>query len=117
MAWVGFVFGFVVLGVAGSSVLFTLVIPRAIPSRLSVFVGRKIVRRAFLFVAGRFGSYERQDKILALSGPIALLTLFFVWLLFFIAGFALLLWPLAGNSWVTALREAGSSVFTLGIWA
>jgi len=114
MAWVGFAFGLVVLAVVATSVLFTLVIPRAIPSRLSVFVGRQVVRRAFLFVADRFDSFERKDAILALSGPMALITLFLVWLSGFLLGYSLLLWPLAHHSLATALRESGSSIFTLG---
>jgi hypothetical protein len=114
MAWVGFALGLVVLFVVATSVLFTLVVPRGIPSRLSVFVGRKVVRRLFVFVADRFERYEVQDRVLALSGPISLLALFVVWLLGFLLAYTLLLWPLNGHSFATAAREAGSSVFTLG---
>ncbi|MCU1460778.1 MAG: hypothetical protein JWO37_853 [Acidimicrobiales bacterium] len=114
MAWVGFALGLFVLPFVSTSVLFTLVIPRAIPSRLSVFVSRRLVRTAFLFVANRFDDFARKDRVLALSGPISLLTLLFVWIVGYLFGFALLLWPLAGHSFATALREAGSSMFTLG---
>jgi hypothetical protein len=117
MAWVGFALGLLVLSVVTTSVLFTLVIPRAIPSRLSVFVGRTLVRRTFLFVASQFDDFARKDSILALSGPVSLLALLFVWIVSLLFGFALLLWPLDTHSFVTALREAGSSMFTLGFAA
>ena len=63
------------------SVLATLVVPRGIGSRISIFVGRRLVRGMFLFVARRADEYETKDRVLALAAPIALLTTFAVWLL------------------------------------
>lgn len=113
--WIGFAAGIVVvLGTAGSLVK-TLILPRGLTSRLTVFVGRRIVWKTFLFVANRFDSYEAKDRLLALSGPVSLLMLLVSWLLAFFLGYALLLWPLIDNSFTEALRESGSSLFTLGI--
>src|SRR5437588_10335873 len=117
MAWVGFAFGIFVVGVVGASVVFTLVVPRSYPSRISVFVGRRLVRSVFLFVADRFEDYETKDRILALSGPIALLVILAVWVGLFVVGFALMLWPVGHHTFAGALREGGSSVFTLGFAA
>jgi hypothetical protein len=113
--WFGFALGLtVVLGTAGSLVR-TLILPRGLTSRLAVFVGRRVVWKSFLFAANRFESYESKDKILALSGPVSLLALLVTWLISFFLGFALLLWPLIDGPFTEALRESGSSLFTLGI--
>ena len=113
--WIAFAAGLVVVfGTAGSLVR-TLILPRGLTSRLSVFVGRRLVWKSFLFVADRFESYESKDRVLALSGPVSLLALLVTWLLSFFLGFALLLWPLIDGSFGEALRESGSSLFTLGI--
>jgi len=61
--------------------------------------------------------YETMDRLLGLLGPVSLLVLLGAWLLLFLLGYALLLWPLAGDSFMSALRLAGSSLFTLGLAA
>ena len=115
LEWIGFAAGvIVVVGTAGSLVR-TLILPRGLTSRLAVFVGRKVVWKSFLLVANRFESYESKDRILALSGPVSLLALLVTWLLSFFLGFALMLWPLIDGTFSEALRESGSSLFTLGI--
>jgi hypothetical protein len=115
MKWIAFPFGmFVVLGTAGS-VVRTLILPRGLTSRLAAIVSRHGVARAYLFVADRFKSYEDKDKILAFSGPMSLLMLLLTWVLAFLLGFALMLWPATDVAWTEALREGGSSLFTLGL--
>lgn len=104
---------FIVLGTVGS-VIRTLILPRGLTSRLAVAVSRRGTARLFLFVADRFKSYEDKDKILAFSGPMSLLTLLLTWVLLFLLGFALMLWPATGVSFAESLRESGSSLFTLG---
>ena len=114
LPWFGFVAGIiVVLGTAGS-VIRTLMVPRALLSKLSVFVSRKVVFRFFLFVANRFDTYESKDRVLSYSAPTSLLAVLITWLLLFLLGFGLMLWPFVPGGFFTALREAGSSVFTLG---
>lgn len=104
---------FIVLGTIGSLIR-TTVLPRALASRLSVFVGRKIVFGAFLRLSYRLGTYEAKDKLLAFGAPMALLTLLVTWLTLLLIGYACMLWPLSGTSFLQALRESGSSLFTLG---
>jgi hypothetical protein len=106
--------GLIVFGTS-MSVLATLVVPRGIGSRISVFVGRRIVRGIFLFVARRFDEYETKDRILALAAPISLLTTFAVWILLYLLAYALMIWGLGAGTFADALRESGSSLFTLGI--
>ncbi len=112
--WAAFALGLVVVVGTALSLIATLVVPRAVVSRLSVTVARRIVRQAFLFVAARFDSYELKDKILAFSAPVSLLVLLVVWLALFGLGYGLILWALVDGSFLGALREAGSSLFTLG---
>ncbi|MDP9068407.1 MAG: hypothetical protein M3N53_08710 [Actinomycetota bacterium] len=111
---IAFVVGLIlVVGTAGS--LFrTLVLPRAVSSRLSVFVGRRIVLTNVIRISRLVESYEVKDKILAFAAPMALLALLVTWLTLFFLGFALILWPLTGGTIGQALRESGSSMLTLG---
>jgi hypothetical protein len=115
--WIAFAVGIVMVVGTTGSVLRTLMVPRARTSRLSVIVGRKIVANFFRFVAARFKEYETKDQILALGAPISLLATLLVWIALYLIGYGLMLWPLIGTSLADAMRESGSSMFTLGIFA
>jgi hypothetical protein len=114
LRWPALVVGLFVIFVTASSLMRTLVLPRGLASRLSVFVGRKLVFGGFLFVARRMKTYEAKDKLLASGPPVALLTLLFMWLSLFTLGFALVFYAVVDVSFGAALREAGSSMLTLG---
>jgi hypothetical protein len=105
---------FIVIGTAGSLIR-TLVVPRALISRLSVLVARTMVRSFFNFIARRFKNYETKDKILALSSPVSLIVLLVAWLALFLIGYGFMLWAFLGGSLAGAMRESGSSMLTLGI--
>ena len=115
MRWVAFALGLALVLAAARSLLLTLVVPRASPSKLSVFVGRQVVRRVFVFLADRVEQWNAKDRLLAYSGPVSLLAILVVWLGLFLAGYGLMLWPLAHRSLWSAFRESGSSLLTLGI--
>ena len=104
---------FIVGGTAGSLVRST-VMPRSVASRLSVFVGRRVVYRSVLRLSHLFNSYETKDRVLAYGAPLALLTLLVTWLLLFLLGYGLILWSSLDISVGQAIRESGSSLFTLG---
>lgn len=112
--WLGFLAGALIVITTWGSVVRTLMVPRALLSRLSVFVGRRIVRRAFVAIANRFDSYETKDRVLAYSAPLSLLAVLLTWLTLFVIGYGLIMWPFVTEGLPTALREAGSSIFTLG---
>jgi hypothetical protein len=114
LPWFGFVIGLLVVLVTAGSVIRTLMVPRGVLSRLSVFIGRRVVFRFFLTIANRFESYESKDRVLSYSAPMSLLALLITWLLLFLLGYGLMLWPLVPGGFGIALREAGSSIFTLG---
>jgi hypothetical protein len=106
--------GVLLIAVAGSSVIGTVVVPRRIRSRLARAVGAS-VDVAFHALADRFDSYEPRDRILAAEAPVLLLLLIVVWLGVFEVGFALLLWPSMGDAGLPgAFALAGSSLCTLG---
>lgn len=123
LVWIGFCSGlFLVLGTS-FSLFRTLVVPRDLNSRLGRAVERG-VRRMNLAVGHRLAqalgggdlrrTYEIKDRVLSFTGPGALLTLLAVWQISLITGYALLLWPFVQGGFPEALRESGSSFFTLG---
>lgn len=114
LTWIGFAAGLVIVLATAGSVIRALMVPRALLSRLAVFVGRRIVFRTFLFVANRFESYEAKDRVLAYAAPMALLVTLLTWLVSFTIGYGLMLWPFVPGDLLTAIRESGSSLLTLG---
>jgi hypothetical protein len=71
----------------------------------------------FRLRAGRSASYERRDRIMAMLGPVTLLTMLVTWLVLTLSGFTLLYLAIGGRSFVGAVELSGSSVFTLGTTA
>jgi hypothetical protein len=111
--WIAFAGG--VLLVAGTigGVLKSLVVPRRVKSKLTFKA--QFVRNTFLFLANRFDDYDNKDRILAYQGPVSVLMMLNTWLVTFWFGYAFILWPLIGDSFLQAMRESGSSLLTLGI--
>jgi len=103
--------GFILL-VTASSVLRALVVPRGRAGRLQKWADQ-LTTRVFQLVTDRLGSYEDRDRVLAAQGPLFLGTLLAEWLLLFLLAFTLLLWPQT-QAFGAAVREAGSSLLTLG---
>jgi hypothetical protein len=92
----------------------TLVIPRGRVGFIKVV--DRLVDRVYTAGGRLVRSWERRDAMLA-SQPVATLgALLAIWLAGFVIGYGLLLW-LPGGSFADALREAGSSLFTLGFAA
>jgi hypothetical protein len=112
--WIGFAAGVLIVLGTSASVVKTLVVPRGMSSRITAGVTRMTVTAFHLF-ADRFGNWERRDRVLASLGPGLLLSLLGVWLGLFLAGYALMLWPLINGSFGDAVRISGSSMLTLGI--
>lgn len=95
------------------SVFATLVVPRGRLSRLTSKVSRAVAG-AFAIAVKRASTYEAKDRLLAQVGPLTLLLMLIAWLGLFLLAFALILWPISGGDWRSAVRESGSSLFTLG---
>lgn len=102
----------VVLGTM-SSLLRTLVVPRALRSKMTQVV-QTCIRVPLQAVADRLGAFERKDRVLAHAGPVTIIGNLLVWLAGFLLGYGLLLYAISDLPLDTAFREAGSSLFTLG---
>jgi hypothetical protein len=105
--------GFAVIGGTASSVLRTLVVPRGITSSLSERVLDTVVRLCRM--AGKLTrSYERRDQVLAWAAPLALMSTLLSWLLAFWLGFSLDDYAFSPLNFTDSMRQAGSSIATLG---
>jgi hypothetical protein len=111
----------VIAGIAGVAVLVTtlgsilrnVVVPRGLGSLLTKTLWTS-VRRVLVTVARPVDRYERRDRLLAWLAPLVLVTELVFWLAGAFVAFGLLLYALSGLHLTAALREAGSSMFTLG---
>jgi len=110
---IAFVGGLAVVAWTLLSAVRAVVLPRAAFVRLSraVFVPISELFRLFL----RFTkTWDQRDRVLALYGPIGLLTLPFAWLVLVLSGFTAIYWSLGGRSLRHSLELSGSSIFTFG---
>ncbi|MFI9271525.1 hypothetical protein ACIGXM_12530 [Kitasatospora sp. NPDC052896] len=105
--------GVLLLVLTIGSILRTLVVPRGLHSMLVTRLWRTLRVMLRLFTVP-FGSYRAHDRAQAWLAPLMLLGMLFCWLCAFLAGFTLLLYGTSRLSWGVAVREAGSSLFTLG---
>jgi hypothetical protein len=111
---VWFVVGLAIVVGTGLSVLFTLVLPRRPtgPERLSLVIGRA-VRAVFLGVSRLARTYERKDAVLAVTGPVVIVTQLAVWLMLFVVGYAVML-DAHTHRWSSAFVQGTVSLFTVG---
>ncbi len=91
----------------------TFVLPRGVPVALSRAVFRS-VRYFFNQLAKPARDYESRDRVMALYGPVALLTLPTVFLFSIFVGFSCFFEAFERVGWRTAVVTSGSSLFTLG---
>ncbi|GAA1233184.1 hypothetical protein FB474_2126 [Oryzihumus leptocrescens] len=111
--WIGCVVGLLIVGGTLFSVVGTLVVPRAIDSRVSRATDR-VVDLLFLRATAGVRSFARRDRILAWQSPLSLLVRLSVWLMLLVVGFSLVLLPAVGGPLAASVHEAGSSILTLG---
>jgi hypothetical protein len=90
----------------------TLVVPRARPTVLTHVVDAG-VDGFYQLITKPLRDYERKDHVLAGQGAVVLLVQLVTWLACFELGYSLVLWPFV-HGFPAALRETGSSMFTLG---
>ena len=95
------------------SVIGTLIVPRPVGSWLTRFVDR-VVLGAYMSVTRPVTDWVRRDRILATQAAAILVGQLAGWLIIFLAGYTLMLWPSPSRNISSALADAGSSIFTLG---
>src|SRR3984957_16963611 len=103
--------GVIVVVLTVADVVLPMVLPRR-PSgieRLSLQVNRA-VRVCFVLASRLAKTYERQDAILAPTGPVALVVQLLFWAGFLVLGFGLLLVG-AGASFADGLLQALTALF------
>ena len=113
LRWVGFAAGIVVSGGTVVGVMKTLIVPRRSWSLLPTFIGRTGYR-VFHFIAVRFHSCDLADRFLGFLAPVTIIGILVSFLAAFVLGFGLMLLPWGDLTIADALRESGSSIFTLG---
>jgi hypothetical protein len=97
---------------AATSVIGTLIVPRAVGSWLTRLVD-KLVNGTFRLITGPIADYKRRDRVLAAQAAAILLCQLAAWLGIFFAGYALLLWPLSANI-TSAFSTAGPALWAFG---
>jgi hypothetical protein len=107
------VLGGLLVLMAGSSVIGTLIVSRPVSSRLTLWVDR-IVEAAYQLATWNIADFRRRDRVLATQAAAILLGQLAAWLVVSYLGFSLLLWPFAARGLTSAFVDAGSSMFTLG---
>ena len=113
LRWAGFTLG-VIVGVGTViAVMKTLIVPRRSWSFLAAAVGRWGYR-VFHGIAVRFHSFDLADRFLGFQAPTVVILTLASLLGGFALAFGLMLLPWADLTLGEALRESGSSVFTLG---
>jgi hypothetical protein len=107
--------GLLVVLFSGAGMVSTLVLPRG-RSRFQIIglVVTRSVRLVLVSISKMIKDFPRKDSILALIGPLSLLAQLAAFLGLFLVGYSIALWPYAG-SFAVAVREAGSSLFTIGL--
>jgi hypothetical protein len=111
-AWVGFGVGVVIATGTVIAVMKTLIVPRRSWSFLAATIGRGGYR-VFYGIASRFRSFDLADRFLGFEAPTVIILTLTSLLGSFTIAFGLMLLPWT-NTVGDALRESGSSVFTLG---
>lgn len=122
MEWILYATGSIMVLVAGIDVFLTVLYARSGTGLLSPRANQ-LIWYLFRQTAARCG--RRRHTILSFCGPVALVILPALWLILFITGFALIIWPQMGiqivagegdtpTNFLTAFYYSGYSFSTLG---
>jgi hypothetical protein len=107
------IFGLFLFILTTISLLRTAVVPRALGSVVSQSVAWSITR-VHTFIASRRSTYVKQDAVLAWNGPLIIVGQLLTWLVLYFFSYGLWMYGIGGFNLADALRESGSSLFTLG---
>jgi hypothetical protein len=88
-------------------------VPRALQLYLARFVF-VMVRRVFWLFANQRHDFARRDAVMAYYAPVALLSMFSLWLVLVLIGYMAMYWALGNHPLSFAFTESGSALLTLG---
>lgn len=107
------VVGVFLLVATSLSLMRTVVVPRSLRSIISDAVATVVVSVSVGLSRLR-RSYVKRDGVLAWTGPVIILAQLFTWMLLYLFAYGLLIRGVSGMGFGDAMRESGSSLFTLG---
>jgi hypothetical protein len=110
--WIGFGVGVLLAIGTVIAVMKTLIVPRRSYSFLAATIGR-LGYRVFYGIAARLRRFDHADRLLGFEAPTVIILTLAGLLASFTVAFGLMLLPWADTAG-EAMRESGSSVFTLG---
>ncbi|TCJ24110.1 hypothetical protein [Nocardioides jejuensis] len=111
--WTCFAVGLVLVIGTSISIIGALVVPRRVDSWITSAVDG-LLDRTFLLTLRPVRSFELRDRVLGWQAPLALVVRLTVWMGLLVLGYALMMMPDTDGHLSDALRDAGSSMFTLG---
>ncbi|MGC9962633.1 MAG: hypothetical protein ABSE47_12145 [Acidimicrobiales bacterium] len=115
MATLRILIGLVIVALTWASMISTVVTPRGrSPFQAVGGMVSRATRAIIVAISRMFTNYDIKDSILATIGPLALLAQLVAFLGLFLVGYSIALWPYA-TRFLVAVREAGSSMFTIGL--
>lgn len=109
-----FTLGLLLLVIATTSIVRTMVIPRATVSFVYAVVLR-VTDGAFRGIARLMRTYPARDRVLAWSGPVGVIVSLFAWLVLFLVAYALMIFGITASTLGQSFLQAGSSLLTLGL--
>lgn len=111
-----FIVGAFIVGATALSLMRTVVIPRALRSIISDAVAKTVVVTTIGLSRLR-RSYRSRDTVLAWTGPTIIILQLLTWLVLFMVGYGFLIYGVSGLDLGASIRQAGSSLLTLGFAA
>ncbi|MHB1066126.1 MAG: hypothetical protein ACYC2Z_01660 [Candidatus Nanopelagicales bacterium] len=108
--------GLFLAAAATLSLMRTVVIPRALRSAISDGAANAVIW-TFRAISRLRRTYVARDSMLAWVGPTTIIVQLLTWLLLYLVAYGLLIYGVSGASFGEAIRQAGSSLFTLGFAA
>ena len=105
--------GALLIVVTLTSVIRTTILPRGVSSPIARDV-LFALRVLFRLRIGRSPTFERRDRVMAMFGPVYLLSLLLTWLLLLLFAYTAIYYGLGVHPLRSAFELSGSAIFTLG---
>lgn len=107
------IFGLIIFAATTISLLRTVVVPRALRSYIADTVALGVVWTTRTMSRLR-RTYLGRDATLTWTGPMIILCQLLTWLILYLFAYGFMIYGISGQSLGDSIRQAGSSLFTLG---